>query len=718
MALITDPDDLNQSTEVDIDTALRLITLNIAGNLSTDGVTLQALYSFLKEEWKTDPLLIPHQFPMVAITPEQFEMVEDWQFVDDTTRKLVRTGGWREIDIDNTLQQEWAGVITLGTFEDTVADNAYFQQGNDPTDTAAAVDFTYAGPVNEAVLTYALTTSTDLVTGFEIKGTDIIVRNDGGNWFSEGYQVGGQITITDAEDVANNGDWIITVVSNSVDGGIHVNGPLTNNAADTSMRGSINNRNVLNVFLRVRDADPNGKTYAQSALSDIGVTAVSNQVFRFPLANATDLKISETDANIDALEPYTEIEIRYFSTPFYRKVDSESMREFGIVVNAQGSYSGVDGASQGDTFFSAASGDLVANKYDGGTLKILSASNLLSGSYPIVSNTAAGFTLGGALATTETGLSFTAVSASVSSLSGSTLETIYEKVQRELRRAADIDATANTVTGRTADGLLRFVGDTLRCGGDDAVTAPTNPNGGGTGVLIEEFLSADTNRIEFQDNLNTASITFPFVAAGTINFNTNLQNDASGSYWMFFEYTIRTTVSDMALSGVAVADQFSGTLSSSAGGLPSLDDLEYINLDGFATASNNGIWQVVDSTPTAQFVNVYKIDQEAIADEALGGGTSITLDENPINSPGALVVQDNAGNPISGAIEGASSVAFDFDYDNNAQGGRTPATDAVIRLRAIGFEDAQFVEANGTISRATGQTFSLVAALERNYDNA
>lgn len=717
MALITDPDDLNQATEVTINTGTRLITLNIAGNLSADGVTLQALYSFLKEEWKQDPLLIPHQFPMVAITPEQFELVDDWQFFDDTTRKLVRTGGWREIDIDNTLQQEWAGVITLGTFEDTTNDNAYYQQGNDPTDTAAAIDFTYAGPVNEAVPTYILTTSADAVTGFEIKGTDVIVRHDGGNWVSEGYQVGGQISIIDAEDAGNNAAWVINYITNSVDGGIHVNGPLTNNAADTTMRAAINNRNVLNVFLRVRDGDPNGKTYAQAGLSDIGVTAVSNQVFRFPLANATDLKISETDANIDSLEPYTEIEIRYFSSPFFRKVDSETHRQFGIVINARGSYTGVDGASQGDTFFSAASADLTPNKYDGGTLKILSGSATLTGSYSITSNTAAGFTLGTSLPTSETGLSFTATSASVATLSGSTLEAIYEKVQRELRRAADIDSTANIVTGRTADGLLRFVGDTLRCGGDNADTAPTNPNGGGTGVIIEEFLSADTNRIEFQDNLNTASITYPFVAAGTINFNTNLQNDVSGTYWMFFEYTTRTTVADMALSGVGVTSPYSGTLSSAAGNLPTLTDLEYVSLAGFSTSSNNGIWQVVDTGADANFANVYKLDQEAIADEALGGGVSVTLDENPINSPGALVVQDNSGNPISGAIGGSPSVAFDFDYDNNAQGGRTASTDATIRLRAIGFETAQFVETNGTISRATGQTYSLVAALERNYDN-
>ena len=49
MAVIIDPDNLNQNTEVSIITSSLTISLQIAGNLSTDGVTLQCLYSFLKD---------------------------------------------------------------------------------------------------------------------------------------------------------------------------------------------------------------------------------------------------------------------------------------------------------------------------------------------------------------------------------------------------------------------------------------------------------------------------------------------------------------------------------------------------------------------------------------------------------------------------------------------------------------------------------------------
>ena len=153
MALIVDPANLNQATEVTIDTAARTIRLHEAGNLSADGVTGQAVYSFLKEEWKSDPLLIPYPFPMVGITPEQFEFVESWKPFDDATRKLIRTAGWKEIDNTGTKNREYAGITTLGNIDatsKTVGDKAYYSFSSNPGQNF----FTYAGPVDEAIQFY------------------------------------------------------------------------------------------------------------------------------------------------------------------------------------------------------------------------------------------------------------------------------------------------------------------------------------------------------------------------------------------------------------------------------------------------------------------------------------------------------------------------------------------------------------------------------------
>lgn len=154
MAIITDPDQLNQNTEVTINTGTKKITLSVAGNLTSDGVTLKCLYSFLKEEWKADAALIPFPFPMQPITDEQFELINGWDFTNDSSRYLVRTGGWAVKDAGGVSLEEWACVITLGEIGgSSVAgvgtDQVYFQQGS-----TAAVNFQRTGAVNQAIKIY------------------------------------------------------------------------------------------------------------------------------------------------------------------------------------------------------------------------------------------------------------------------------------------------------------------------------------------------------------------------------------------------------------------------------------------------------------------------------------------------------------------------------------------------------------------------------------
>ncbi len=84
----------------------------------------------------------------------------------------------------------------------------------------------------------------------------------------------------------------------------------------------------------------------------------------------------------------------------------------------------------------------------------------------------------------------------------------------------------------------------------------------------------------------------------------------------------------------------------------------------------------------------------------------------------AVLVEDAASADMAGLVDGNSSIQHSFAYDTNAQGGRTPATDADITVVAIGLSTGQYVRATGTIQRSTANQVSLVAALERNYANA
>ena len=148
MAIIIDPDTLVDTTDVVIDTTTKTIELKSNGNItnegSTGGVTLQCLYSWLKEEWKSRAELIKFPFPMELITPEQAEFINGWKPANDATRKLIRNGGWAEKSSAGAVLRKYAGVISLGSIGG--ADQPYFRWN-----TGAREVFTYAGPVNEAI---------------------------------------------------------------------------------------------------------------------------------------------------------------------------------------------------------------------------------------------------------------------------------------------------------------------------------------------------------------------------------------------------------------------------------------------------------------------------------------------------------------------------------------------------------------------------------------
>lgn len=461
MALITDPDDLNQGTEVVFNTTAKTIQLLEAGNLSADGATLKAIYSFTKEEWKDDAALIRFEFPFVPITDEFFELQEGWNWADAGTRNLLRRGGFLVRNASGSVTEHWAGIAILGS---EVDDQNYYDTG------AGATNFVYLGNTSEPV------------------------------------QV-----ISDP-----NGD------GNYVDG--------------------FNRSTNLTAYNRQQ-----GQAYSVSSTTGNGeASLLAPKLFSLTLSTGNDLNITETDANIGANAPYTGMSITYFDTAQSRNIGGSSF-DFGVIIDGN----------------------------------------------------------------------------------NGTAEEIYEFVQFELRQSSDIDAGAGSLLGQVADELLRFIGGAGDGSGSLETLSVVNPAGGGSGVYIDNFQTADTNRISFTDNTATAR-TFPFVSVVSISFNVNLQNDSDAIYRVFF-------------------------------------------------TDANG---------------------------------------NDFGDTDAILVNDNSGSPVSGDILGQASVTFDFDYDGNVQGGRTAGTDAPITVVAIGLQTGQYVRATGTITRSTANAVSLVAPVERNYENA
>lgn len=144
-----------------------------------------------------------------------------------------------------------------------------------------------------------------------------------------------------------------------------------------------------------------------------------------------------------------------------------------------------------------------------------------------------------------------------------TKQQIYSFVQWALRQATDQDAGTGTLNGNLMPELLEFSGSTLK------TKAAVNAEAGGTGVYIDNFNTTDTNDLVFVDNTSTER-TFPFVAAGTLNFNANLVNDPDAVYRVYFTDGVTAGLEYGNGTAILVEDEGSVALSGNVGAQASI----------------------------------------------------------------------------------------------------------------------------------------------------
>lgn len=573
MALITDPDQLadsatdDNSEEVYIDTAAQQIKLVVVGNLSTDGVTLKALYSFLKEEWRNDPNtknLAAFPFPMVPITDEFFEFVEGWDFLNDTGRNLIRNGGWLVRNVSGNVTAHYAGLKTTGTTESN--DQLYYQLDGD-SGVGSPTNFVLTGPANQAV--------------------QIISDPNGDGNYADGFSRADNVKVFNRESAQ-----IYSLSSTVLNGEASLEAPKVfgldaSTGIDLKVQAT-DGLVALSVAVSTASWAAGVATFQTGSAHGLstgdyviisGVTPVGYNVRgtvtvvdtdEFQVAIAVDPTAYTSGGTVKTI--YSEIVVRYFDQAFSRDVDSGTDRNFGIVVDV-GTHSGVDGSTAAaGSVLTSSEGGIDGAKYAGGTLVIHEGAN--AGTYTISGTpTATQVTVTGTFSNTLGNQSFTLYPAVEYP---ATAEQIYTKIQYLLRQNSDIDSTDGSVTGKTADQIMHFVGDTLVCGRSPSGVAPTNPNGGGSGVIIEGFLAADTNRLTFYDNTATAR-TYPFVAVLTINFGPNLVDDPDAVYWVYFT-TLPGAGNDFGEAGALLVEDNGGV--DMAGPVTGASIVHTFNYDG------------------------------------------------------------------------------------------------------------------------------------------
>lgn len=158
MAKLTSKASLNIATELVIDETAKTIKLVAAGNLvAKDGVTLQAVYSKLVDLWATSTYQ-DSPFPMYAIDAlsGQFQIGTDgstfsgWNWFDDTTRNMLRDGGWSEYSAAGVLNAQYAGFVGLGSITPATTVQPYYHLNA----ADAPTDFPFTDQFNVGVKVY------------------------------------------------------------------------------------------------------------------------------------------------------------------------------------------------------------------------------------------------------------------------------------------------------------------------------------------------------------------------------------------------------------------------------------------------------------------------------------------------------------------------------------------------------------------------------------
>jgi len=460
--------------------------------------------------------------------------------------------------------------------------------------------------------------------------------------------------------------------------------------------GSPDYSSFLKVFLREQ-----AKTYASGELVvDQALASVDYRFYGVPLTNATDITdgsgAPESDANIDSQPPYTSMTVDYVKGDAYETWADSVAYAAGDVVLDSILQSG--GSSNGTWWFTPTGGTSSGT----GTADDTGVTDWET-----------------CVGELQIGTEWFAFNRVIDG-NGGTAKEIYEWAQRQLRQTIDInDDTLGATTqngngaqfGRIANSLCYFIGDVLHSA--DGVSI-TNFDSNATNNIRQHDITVDGGDLDGEGLPATStSRSYPFVAAGNLVFSQNLvdESDVNTLYKMFFDYTIRDTNADVALTSSSGADT---TMTSTNIDLSQWAAGEFMFVQGFVSnVTNNGMY-VATGSPAANSIDLTKVDGVTVVDAT--AGDTVSLDQAPFDSPDAIIVDDTTPADITGEIT-SGTIAFDFDYTNNVQGGRTGNVDADVTVIALGQAGARWVAASFTIGQATGQTFPVNAADELVYSN-
>jgi len=678
------------------------------GGSILDGVTKQALYSYGKEEWRSDSAtfggddLIRHEFPYEAITSEQFEIGggeahTDWTYFNEYTRKKIRTGGWADKITAGTTTEEYTGIVTLGALDaDT---QVYYQQVNEQE---PPTDFTFLGPVNESIKI------------FEDGGADnrtylkLFARKKGRTYAGS--------------EIADIGVSTIQTIVNRF--------PLAH---------------TVDAAITFTDAEILGTTpfRAQGDPLESGSDgAVTNEGFTFTSASAEFVstgvgagdRLSITSGNqiglytIESVDSETVVTI---APDFEFSGWTESEASLTYTTSSTFIYRGrTDGALadvDGDTgTLTSATGGFTGNVSVDDLVIITEAASPHMGAYKVVS------------VDSDTVLTLNTVDGAFTVQSSIDFDVLNPGMYLQFKQEAiTIGATGNlTFTDANPDTIERasgsWVTDGVSIGSVITVSGTETSNDKSFTVA---GVTADTLTLVPSDTV------VAYTGAATVTAFDAFKRDIGG---IIYSYRWRLLGNGGTLQQtyqfvqhqLRQVDDIDWGLGTSRGDVTDL-------LMQFSTPTGSMLDMFIDNLATTDINNATFLDSTGVGRNfPFLASVTINFNNNLQNDPnakywlffsnddagdntgrdfgteGAILVKDADDNDITGNIGGQPSVSFTYDYDGNVlRGAASAGTNAPVTLICIGLETAQYVIVTSTITRSTANSISAVAALERNYSN-
>lgn len=734
------------------ETDINYAVLDSAGGTVTDGATLQAVYSFLKEEWKTAGSgfvdLIQFIFPLESITREQFEIGGpthgDFNWRDDDTRNLIRTGGWAAISEAGTTLQRYAGIITLGSLDaDT---QVYYQQVDSTSGTATdPKNFVLTGPVNQAVL--VSTNGGDDLRGFLKLFARKKAKTYAGSEISD-IGVSTLETLVNRFPVSHLDDPAIVDSDGQLAGGlgIYQTGVVlfTTADADTSLSAASAQENTFTLTVDAGDIQGSGVTVKDFVRIQGADAAIDDDYFEV--------------VSVDSATQVTLLQEPTVAVPVETDISASFISRRRANERSDGRLQNIGGSDLSGTLSSAAS-DFVSSGVAAGDIVGILASGTTSldanvGTYQVLSIT----DLNNVVIDTKD-QPFPTVQTAADYNFEVYRPGMYLQYKKEVATSVGADAASGVVFSSSSPDTVQ-----RRDGGDFSVdgyvvggvltigTAEDTANNGqyvisGISTTVEandtiSLVQATTLTTNAADTLATLSgengfIRSPQTQGFSYNWRLFGNNGTLSNCFQWLQKELRrgfaTTLDDSDFRGIADISTSSGVFRGDVTDLlmtfasPNGTTLNLFIDDLNANEKNNVTFNdVLGIGRNFAFLAIISISVNTnLLDD---NDTKIVVfftNDNAGDNTGrdfgtdeAITVQTTTSTDMISENPSVSPVDFEFDYDNNTQRGAASAgTDAPVTIVAIGLNTAQYVSTAGTVTRQSTNVFSLVAALERNYSN-